>query len=191
MTKKRCFGTGDPTYERYHDEEWGRPLDVGDDERELLERIALEGFQSGLSWITVLKKRPAFRDAFADFAPEIVAEWDDADVARLMGDARIIRNERKIRAAITNARALVKMHTAGERLLPLIERHRPADHVPPVTVDEPNGASPESSALAKELKRRGFTFVGPTTMYALMQAIGVIDDHAQDCWLGQHSRADD
>lgn len=188
MERRRCFGTGDELYERYHDEEWGRPPDRHDDERELLERLALEGFQSGLSWITVLRKRPAFRESFNEFVPEVVAGYGDDDVARLLTDERIIRNELKIRAAIRNARALVALHEDGRRLWDVIESHAPERHERPSTVDEPNGRSPESAALARELKRLGFTFVGPVTMYALMQAVGVIDDHADDCWLGRDAR---
>lgn len=183
LEKRRCFGDGDPLYERYHDEEWGRPPRLSEDERELFERIALEGFQSGLSWLTVLRKRPAFRSAFDDFAPDIVAGYGEEDVERLLQDAGIIRNRQKIEATIANARALVALHDDGGSLMEVIERHAPAEHVAPATTDDRVGTSAESKALAKELKGLGFRFVGPTTMYALMQAIGVIDDHAEDCWL--------
>lgn len=132
-TKRRCFGSGDALYERYHDEEWGRPVEDSDDERELFERLALEGFQSGLSWITVLRKRPAFREAFDGFAPSTVAGYGEDDVERLMRDAGIIRNRRKIEAAITNAKALVALHEGGERLIDIIEAHRP---------EEPNPTGP-------------------------------------------------
>lgn len=181
--KKRCFGNGDELYERYHDQEWGRPLEGSDDERELFERLALEGFQSGLSWLTVLRKRPAFREAFDDFAPELVAAYGDEDVERLMNDAGIIRNRLKIDATIHNARALVALHEQGLRLADIIEEHRPTAHARPTSVDGPNGSTPESAALAKRLKKLGFKFVGPTTMYALMQAVGIVDDHAEDCWI--------
>lgn len=183
MITLRCFGTGDPLYERYHDEEWGRPITASPDERELLERLALEGFQSGLSWLTVLRKRPAFREVFHGFVPELVSEMNEHDVERLLADSRIIRNRRKIEATIHNARALLELHASGETLGALIEQHRPQEHRRPVSAAQPNTGCPEAAALAKELKRRGFTFVGPTTMYALMQAIGIVDDHAQDCWL--------
>ncbi len=179
----RCFGTGDALYERYHDEEWGRPLALSTDERELFERLALEGFQSGLSWLTVLRKRAAFRRAFHEFAPEVVAAYTEDDVVRLMSDAAIIRNERKIRAAIRNAGALVELHAAGGSLMSLLEEHRPAEHRRPPTPAEAPGQSVESIALAKRLKQLGFVFVGPVTMYALMQAVGVVDDHAENCWL--------
>ncbi|WP_297751250.1 DNA-3-methyladenine glycosylase I [uncultured Tessaracoccus sp.] len=178
----RCFGTGDALYERYHDEEWGRPLTLSPDERELFERLALEGFQSGLSWLTVLRKRAAFRQAFHEFTPEVVAAYTD-DVARLMSDATIIRNERKIRAAIRNAGALVELHAAGGSLMGLLEEHRPVGHRRPATPEEAPSQSAESVALAKRLKQLGFVFVGPVTMYALMQAVGVVDDHAENCWL--------
>lgn len=181
--KRRCFGSGDELYERYHDEEWGKPLKDTDDERGLFERLALEGFQSGLSWITVLRKRAAFREAFDGFVPEIVAGYDERDVERLMGNAGIVRNRMKIEAAIRNARALVALHAEGERLIDIVEAHRPEEHERPVSVDEANSWTPSSAALARALKKKGFTFVGPTTMYALMQAIGVVDDHAEDCWL--------
>lgn len=184
--KIRCFGTGDALYERYHDEEWGRPLQLSPDERELFERLALEGFQSGLSWITVLSKRPAFREAFHSFIPEHVAAFSEDDVAELMRNGAIIRNERKIRASIRNAQALVALHDSGGTLMGLLDEHRPAQHSRPESVEEQHSQSPESVALAKRLKKLGFTFVGPVTMYALMQAIGIVDDHAQDCWLATH-----
>lgn len=183
MVRIRCFGTGDPLHERYHDEEWGRPLQLSTDERELLERLTLEGFQSGLSWLTVLRKRPAFREAFRGFTPELVAAFGEDDVARLMADAAIIRNERKIRAAISNARALNALHASGGALMDIIDEHRPAQHTPPPSVDARPKQSPESQALAKRLRQLGFTFVGPVNIYATMQAIGIVNDHVQGCWL--------
>lgn len=184
----RCFGDGDPLYARYHDEEWGRELH-GD--AELFERIVLEGFQSGLSWLTILRKREAFRQAFAGFDPAVVAAFDEADVERLMTDARIVRNRRKIEAAITNARAIVALQAAGGSLDAVVWGHAPAaraerfaspEHVP--------SSTPESVALAKELKSLGFVFVGPTTMYALMQACGLVDDHVATCPVAQAGGAD-
>ncbi len=176
---RRCFGDGDPLYEAYHDDEWGVPVHG---ERELFERVTLEAFQSGLAWITILRKRAGFRAAFADFDESVVAGYDEHDVERLMADASIIRNRAKITATIANARALLTLHESGRTLdevfwsfAPTGTRPRPrtfAD-VPPVT--------PESTALAKELKRLGFRFVGPTTAYAGMQACGVVDDHLADC----------
>ncbi|MEA3533015.1 DNA-3-methyladenine glycosylase I [Nocardia implantans] len=165
-------------YRDYHDNEWGKPLH-GDDA--LFERLCLEAFQSGLSWLTILRKRPAFRAAFADFSIARVAEFDDDDVARLMADAGIVRNRSKIDAAIANARVARDLDVGLDELLwsfapPPRPRPRSGAEVPATT--------PESIAMAKELKRRGFRFVGPTTAYALMQATGMVDDHVADCWVG-------
>ncbi|WP_129337251.1 DNA-3-methyladenine glycosylase I [Cellulomonas endophytica] len=176
---RRCFGDGDPLYERYHDEEWGVPVH---DDTALLERLALEGFQSGLAWITVLRKRPAFREAFAGFDPVTVAGYDEHDVERLMADAGIVRNRAKISATIANARALVELHAAGRTLDEVLWSHAPAGPRPrAATFAEVPGSTPESVALAKALKRLGFRFVGPTTAYAAMQACGVVDDHLAGC----------
>lgn len=179
---KRCFGSGDPIYELYHDHEWGRDVVDSPDERELFERVALEGFQAGLSWATILHRREAFREAFEGFVPGLIAEYDDAKVAELLANESIIRNRQKITAVITNARALLTMHEKGETLRGLIDRHAPlpSDRAPERWQDVPT-RSPESIALSSALKQRGFTFVGPTTMYALMQAIGVVNDHLADC----------
>ena len=153
----------------YYDTEWG--FEVRDTPG-IFERIVLEGFQAGLSWATVLRKRPAFRAAFAGFDPDAVAAFDDADVARLMGDAGIVRNERKIKAAITNARATVALAADGGDLAELIWSFRPED--PTAVAEVYPSRSAESEALSRELKRRGFVFVGPVTMYATMEAIGVL-----------------
>jgi DNA-3-methyladenine glycosylase I len=175
----RCFGTGDPLYERYHDEEWGVPVR---DERPLFERICLEGFQSGLAWITILRKREAFRTAFAGFDPDAVARFDDDDVARFLADAGIVRHRGKIEATIANARAVLALHEAGRSLTDVVWSHAPAVPAPPVaTLAELPGATEESRALARELKAAGFRFVGPTTAYAAMQACGVVDDHLAAC----------
>jgi DNA-3-methyladenine glycosylase I len=176
----RCFGDGDPLYERYHDEEWGTPVT---DERGLFERMSLEAFQSGLSWLTILRKRENFRAAFANFEPDAVARFGDADVERLMDDPGIVRNRAKIEATVANAKATVALRADGPTLPELIwERHRPAPRAsPPRTFADVPSQVPETVALAKELKRRGFRFVGPTTLYALMQATGVVDDHLADC----------
>jgi len=175
----RCFGTGDPLMEAYHDEEWGRPVH-GEDA--LFERIALEGFQSGLSWAIVLRKRPGFREAFAGFDPVAVAAFGDDDVARLLADPGIVRNRLKIEATIQNARALVGLHEAGRTLDEVLWRHRPESVRPrPTTWEDVPATSPESVALAKELKSLGFRFVGPTTAYASMQACGIVDDHLVGC----------
>jgi DNA-3-methyladenine glycosylase I len=175
----RCFGDGDPLYERYHDEEWGRPVR---DERGLFERMSLEAFQSGLSWLTILRKREAFRAAFAGFEPDAVARFGDDDVERLLGDAGIVRNRAKIEATVANARATVALREDGGLSELVWERFRPAPRAaPPRTFAEVPSQTPETVALAKELKRRGFRFVGPTTLYALMQACGVVDDHLAGC----------
>jgi len=176
----RCFGDGDPLYERYHDEEWGRPVR---DERGLFERMSLEAFQSGLSWLTILRKREAFRAAFANFEPDAVARFGERDVERLLHDAGIVRNRAKIEATIANAKATVALRDEGPTLPELVwERYRPPRRAePPQTFAEIPSQVPETVALAKELKRRGFRFVGPTTLYALMQACGVVDDHLATC----------
>ena len=161
----------------YHDEEWGRRV-VG--ESAYLERLTLEAFQSGLSWRTILLKRPAFRTAFHDFDAEQVASFDEGDVARLMDDAGIVRNRMKVNAAITNARATVALREDGG-LVGLVESHRPETWTPPVTTEDLVAKTPESLALSKALKKAGFAFVGPTTMHALMQAIGLVDDHLVGC----------
>ncbi|MGO9761204.1 MAG: DNA-3-methyladenine glycosylase I [Solirubrobacteraceae bacterium] len=176
--KRRCFGDGDPLMERYHDEEWGMPVL---DERGLFERMSLEAFQSGLSWRTILNKRDAFRAAFADFDPELVARFGDADVERLLADAGIVRNRAKIEATVANARATVAQR-AGEPLPALIRRHTPEpQHPPPSSWVQVPTTTPETVALARELKRREFRFVGPTTLYALMQACGLVNDHLAGC----------
>lgn len=187
MAKQRCFGTGDPLYEAYHDEEWGRPVAETPDEHELFERIALEGFQAGLSWITILRKRDAFRSAFLDFHPEAVAAFTEDDVTRLMNDASIVRNRLKITATISNARTLLGMHERGERLADVIAAHSPPARAHAPAPGEVPGSSPESVALSKDLLRRGFRFVGPTTMYAALQAIGAVDDHVAGCWLSNEA----
>ena len=175
---KRCWTSGDPAYIAYHDEEWGRPVT---DERGLLERLCLEGFQSGLSWLTILRKRDAFREAFADFDPERVARYGARDVTRLLRDARIVRHRGKIEAAIANARGTLELREHGTPLHELIWSHRPAKHRSPRNAKEWQATSPESVALSKELKRAGFRFVGPTTVYSTMQACGVVNDHLVSC----------
>jgi DNA-3-methyladenine glycosylase I len=175
----RCFGADDPLYRAYHDEEWGRPVC---DERGLYERISLEAFQSGLAWITILRKRDNFRAAFADFEPEAVAAFDDDDVARLMADVGIVRNRLKVDATINNARAVLGLRDAGTSLPELVWCHRPdPDRPPPAGWGDVPALTPESTALAKALKREGFRFVGPTTAYAAMQACGLVNDHLAGC----------
>ena len=176
----RCWQSSDPDYVRYHDEEWGRPVR---DERGVYERLCLEGFQSGLSWLTILRKRPAFRLAFDGFDPARVARFGEADVARLLGDAGIVRHRGKIEAAIANARATVALRPSGEPLHELFWAHRPAVHPAPATPADWRSETPESAALAKRLRGAGFRFVGPTTVYAAMQACGVVNDHLAGCFV--------
>lgn len=173
----RCFGDGDPLYARYHDQEWGRPRT---DERSLFEKICLEGFQAGLSWLVVLRKRPALRAAFADFDPDAVAQLD---VAPLLADARLIRSEPKLRACVTNARATVALRADGGLPALVWTAAGPAGPGTPAPASwaEVPASTPGSAALARDLKRRGFTFVGPTTVYSLLQACGIVDDHLAGC----------
>ncbi len=181
--RARCaWATSTPDYVAYHDNEWGRPVT---DRRTLFEKLCLEGFQSGLSWLTILRKRNNFRAAFADFDPASVASFDEDDVRRLLGDAGIVRHERKIRSTIGNARALLAMESEGERLETLMWSYRPRDSPIPTTLADVPASTPESTELARALKSRGFTFVGPTTAYAAMQAMGIVDDHLAGCWCRQ------
>lgn len=163
----------DPLLREYYDTEWGLPVR---DEQGLYERICLEGFQAGLSWATILHKRPAFRSAFHNFHPDTVAAFTAADVERLLQDAGIVRNRLKIRAAITNARATVLLRERGG-LVDFVWQFQPAATPRPTSHTEIPTQSPESVALSKALRKQGFSFVGPTTMYALMEAIGMVDTH--------------
>ncbi|MGC4175287.1 DNA-3-methyladenine glycosylase I [Demequina sp.] len=175
----RCFGAGDPLYEEYHDHEWGVPVH-GDSA--IYERIVLEGAQSGLSWITILRKREGYREAFAGFDPAAVAEFTGADIERLLENPGIVRNRQKITSAITNAQAVVTMNAAGESLSDLFWSFQPpARKKPPLSWHDVPSSTDESKALAKALKQRGFVFVGPTTMYASMQACGLVNDHIKGC----------
>jgi DNA-3-methyladenine glycosylase I len=176
--RSRCpWALSTPDYVAYHDDEWGRPLHG---ERELFERLTLEAFQSGLSWLVILRKREAFRRAFGAFDPEVVAGFGEADVGRLLSDPGIVRNRAKVEAAVANARAVLQLDGGFDDLLWSFSPPpgRPAPRVP---ADVP-ATSPESTAMAKELKKRGFAFVGPTTAYALMQATGMVDDHLTSCF---------
>ncbi len=176
----RCgWAVASEDYERYHDEEWGRSVEG---EAALFERLSLEAFQSGLSWITILRKRDAFRRAFAGFDPETVAAFGPDDVERLLADPGIVRNRQKVDATIANARALLALPT-GTSLASVLESHRPAPRPAPADLGEVPAITPESTALARELKRLGFRFVGPTTAYAMLQATGYVDDHLRDCWV--------
>ena len=175
----RCFGDGNALYERYHDEEWGVPVR---DERGLFERISLEAFQSGLAWITILRKREAFREAFAGFDPAVVARFDERDVERLLADAGIVRNRAKIEATIANARATLALREAGAPLDELVWSFAPPPRATPLaSAAEVPAQTAESKALANALKAAGFRFVGPTTAYAAMQACGLVDDHLASC----------
>jgi len=171
----RCaWGDSTPDYRAYHDAEWGLPVE---DDTRLFEKLCLEGFQSGLSWLTILRKREAFRRAFEDFDPHKVARFTDADVARLLADAGIVRHRGKIEAAINNAQRAVELIEAEGSLAAFVWRYEPDRPREPSQASE----TPESRALAKELKRRGWRFVGPTTVYAFMQAMGLVNDHAIGC----------
>jgi DNA-3-methyladenine glycosylase I len=184
---KRCWRTEDPLYLAYHDEEWGRPVL---DERGLLERLCLEGFQSGLSWLTILRKRDNFRAAFADFDPERVARFGERDVKRLLGDAGIIRHRGKIEAALANARGTLALREAGTPLQELVWSHRPKRTSAPRRPQDWAATTPESVALSKALKRAGFRFVGPTTVYAAMQECGVVNDHLATCFVRREVEAE-
>ena len=191
MTSRRTTFTGpdgiarcawcaaDPLYVAYHDEEWGRPVR---DEVRIYEKLCLEGFQSGLSWLTILRKREAFRVAFRDFDPETVARFGARDVARLLQDRGIVRNQLKIEATIANARAVLALREAGVSLTELVWSHAPTRRRPaPRRRADLPAETAESRALARELASRGFRFVGPTTVYAAMQSLGLVDDHFATC----------
>jgi DNA-3-methyladenine glycosylase I len=178
----RCAWVGaDPEYARYHDEEWGRPLH-GD--RPLFEKIALEGFQAGLSWITILRRREGFRRAFHGFEPEVIAALGSDDVERLMQDTGIIRNRAKIEATITNAQALLDLTADDPGALDRLvwSFASPPGRPRPARLADVPAVTPESTSLSKALRSLGFRFVGPTTMYALMQSAGLVDDHVTGCW---------
>jgi DNA-3-methyladenine glycosylase I len=189
----RCGWAGlSADYATYHDTEWGREL-RGD--REMFERLSLEAFQSGLSWITILRKREAFRVAFAGFDPAVVASYDESDVDRLLADAAIVRNRAKIEATVNNARAIVDMDESFSDLVWSFAP-KPGSRPVPITLADVPATTAESVALAKALKGRGFRFVGPTTAYALMQATGMVNDHIAACWVRdlaslRHATCDD
>jgi DNA-3-methyladenine glycosylase I len=177
---RRCsWGAAPPDYLEYHDQEWGRPVA---DEVRIYEKLCLEGFQSGLSWLTILRKREGFRAAFAGFDPERVSKFDARDVQRLLKDAAIVRHRGKIEAAIANARATLAVHDDGRTLASLLWSHEPRGRRrAPRAFTDLDAQTHESKALAKELKRYGFRFVGPTTAYAAMQSLGLVNDHLVGC----------
>jgi DNA-3-methyladenine glycosylase I len=176
----RCWQTADPDYQAYHDREWGRPVR---DERGVYERLCLEGFQSGLSWLTILRKRENFRAAFAGFDPDRVAGFGESDVERLLSDAGIVRHRGKIEAAIANAQATLGLRAEGTPLHELFWSFRPEERPPVESISQLPAETPESKALSKRLKQAGFRFVGPTTVYAAMQACGVVNDHIAGCFV--------
>jgi DNA-3-methyladenine glycosylase I len=180
-----CWWAGkDPVYRAYHDNEWGRPVV---NNTRLFEKMCLEGFQSGLSWITILRKREGFRSAFAGFDPSTVAEFGPDDVERLVADAAIVRHRGKIEATINNAKQMVKLSESGTTLASLLWSFEPSADQRPAVCDHATlstmGSSPASKAMSDDLRKRGFKFVGPTTMYALMQAMGMVNDHVEGCWV--------
>jgi len=178
--RPRCWPTSDPLYVAYHDEEWGRPVT---DERGLYERLCLEGFQSGLAWITILRKRENFRRGFAGFDPDAVARFGTPDVDRLLGDAGIVRHRGKIEAAIANARGVLALREAGTPLHELVWSFAPDGYDAPRATSDWHAQTPGSKELSKRLKAAGFRFVGPTTVWAAMQACGVVNDHLATCWV--------
>ena len=188
MTRCSWCGT-DPLYVRYHDEEWGRPMH---DDRRLFEKVCLEGFQAGLSWLTILRKREHFRRAFADFDFECVARFTDADVDRLVADAGIIRHRGKIVSTINNARRALDLRDEHGSLAAYFWKWQPPPASRPARISadllKTMATTPESTALSKDLRKRGWTFVGPTTIYAFMQAMGLVNDHVDDCSAGQEIR---
>jgi DNA-3-methyladenine glycosylase I len=177
--RNRCaWAASTVEYRTYHDNEWGRP--VGDEFR-IYEKLCLEGFQAGLSWITILRKRPAFRRAFAEFDPERVAHFGPPEVEALLQDARIVRHRGKIEAVITNARAVMALHSRGLSLAGLVWSYRPATEKEPTALGGLEASTAESRALSRELRKNGFAFVGPTTVYSAMQSLGVVNDHLAGC----------
>ena len=183
--RHRCWWPGDdPLYVEYHDTEWGWPVA---DDRRLFEKLCLEGFQSGLSWLTILRKRPNFRRAFCDFEPAQVAAFGADDVERLMNDAGIVRNRAKILATINNARRYAELGDETGSLAAYLWGFEPAPETRPPVIDQATlmtmAVSPESKAMSRDLRRRGWAFIGPTTAYAAMEAMGIVDDHLEGCWV--------
>jgi DNA-3-methyladenine glycosylase I len=188
----RCWwGAGDPLYRRYHDQEWGRPVA---EDRRLFEKLCLEGFQAGLSWLTILRKREHFREVFAGFDPAAVAQFGPEHVVRLLADPGIVRNRAKIEATINNARRYAELATEFGSLAAYVWRYEPGPQARPATLDYSTllqlGQTPESKAMSKDLRRRGWSFVGPTTVYAFMEAMGLVNDHLEGCDQRQPTEAE-
>jgi DNA-3-methyladenine glycosylase I len=182
----RCFwGDSPEIYRGYHDSEWGFPVH---DDRRLFEKLCLEGFQAGLSWLTILRKRENFRRAFAEFDAETLCAFGPADVTRLLADAGIVRHRGKIESVLNNARRALELRAEAGSIHAFVRGFAPAPR--PARIDIATlrtlASTPESTALSKELRRRGWSFVGPTTVYAFMQATGLVDDHVAGCWVGRH-----
>jgi DNA-3-methyladenine glycosylase I len=183
----RCWWADSaPEYRAYHDTEWGFPVA---DDRRLFEKLSLEGFQAGLSWLTILRKREAFRDAFAGFDYAAVARFDEDDVARLLADARIVRHRGKIEAVINNAQRALELVAEHGSLARFVWGFEPAEHPPDLERERLLSITPESKALARDLKRRGWRFVGPTTVYAFMEAMGLVNDHLTGCHARERAQA--
>jgi DNA-3-methyladenine glycosylase I len=178
----RCWWASGDTLRAYHDVEWGRPVA---DDRRLFEKLCLEGFQSGLSWLTILNKRPAFRRAFGDFEPAVIAAFDETDVERLMADTGIVRNRAKIEATVNNARRYPDLVQEFGSLAAYLWSYEPTPEARPASMDQATlmtlAVSPESTAMSKDLRKRGWAFVGPTTAYAAMEAMGIVNDHLDVC----------
>jgi DNA-3-methyladenine glycosylase I len=188
----RCWwGAGDPLYRRYHDQEWGRPVA---EDRRLFEKLCLEGFQAGLSWLTILRKREHFREVFAGFDPEAVAQFGPEQVDRLLADPGIVRNRAKVEATINNARRYAELAAEFGSLAAYVWRYEPGPQARPATLDYRTllqlGQTPESKAMSKDLRRRGWSFVGPTTVYAFMEAMGLVNDHLEGCDQRQSTEAE-
>ena len=184
----RCrWADSAPEYRAYHDTEWGYPVA---DDRRLFEKLSLEGFQAGLSWLTILRKREAFRQAFADFDYRVVAGFDEDDVVRLLADAAIVRHRGKIEAVINNARRAIELVDEDGSLARFVWGYEPASHPHELGRGDVQSVTPESRALARELKRRGWRFVGPTTVYAFMQAMGLVNDHLTGCHARERAQAE-
>lgn len=186
--RARCaWGIHPEIYRTYHDTEWGRPVT---DERAIFEKLCLEGFQAGLSWLTILGKREAFRERFCGFDPEALAAWGESEVDGALSDAGIVRNRAKVEATIGNARATLEMWSAGDSLAKLLWSAGGDPGQPPSSTNEAIAPTPEATALSKVLKKRGFRFVGPTTVYSTLQSLGVVNDHLARCWVRADCQAE-